>query len=231
MRARGQSVSIHVFTLSDKCCSIPLCSAREEPEEFKRDKYVRDDEPARAWALSSLTLPPDFAASGGAAGTSTGTTGTAQGFFPASRFASHRSHLDKRGPLHWPNYCQLSSDHTHPRWRFSSHHRLKNVIVVMEYTPDADVSSASGGAGGVGSGAAALAVAALTDGQRQRLNRVFQMYDVEGRQALSEQRLRMVMATRRMGSTLQSSTSGLATRARSTHRRTAPGFLHSFAAT
>ena len=65
-------------------------------------------------------------------------------------FAVHRSFMEKRGPLHWPSYVQLSSDHTHPRWRFSSHHRLKNVIVVLEYTPDMEASVQSAVHGGSG---------------------------------------------------------------------------------
>ena len=39
-----------------------------------------------------------------------------------------------------------------------------------------------------------MAVAALSEGQRTRLTRVFQMYDAEGRGALSEERLRLVLA-------------------------------------
>ena len=111
--------------------------AEDEPEEFVREKYVRDNNAARAWALSSLSLSPDFASSGGAFGTTDGMTGTAQGFFPASRFASHRAHIEKRGPLHWPDYVLLSSDHTSPRWRYESHHRLKNILVTLEWVPDA----------------------------------------------------------------------------------------------
>ena len=96
-----------------------------------------------------------------------------------------------------PSYVQLSSDHTHPRWRFQSHHRLKNVIVVMEWSP---VSSSCAQAPAAAAGLArppasgAFAVAALTDGQRSRLSRVFQMYDAEGRGALSEERLRRVLS-------------------------------------
>ena len=35
--------------------------AEAEPEEFVREKYARADDAARAWALSSLSLSPDFA--------------------------------------------------------------------------------------------------------------------------------------------------------------------------
>ena len=164
----------------------------DEPDEFKRDKYVRDDEPARVWSLSSLTLPPDFASSGGAAGTSTGTTGTAQGFFPASRFVSHRSHLDKRGPLHWPDYVLLSSDHTSPRWRYDSHRRLKNILVTMEWVPDVDAVSPL--TAHLVDGLPAAGGAELSETQEARLRRVFELNDPRGRGALNESALLTVLA-------------------------------------
>ncbi|KOO22777.1 conserved unknown protein [Chrysochromulina tobinii] len=74
------------------------------------------------------------------------------------------------------------------------HHRLKNIIAVMEWAPDvaAAAKSSSTYTGGAAGGGAAMA--ALTDGQRQRLSRVFQMYDAEGRGALGEQRLRTILS-------------------------------------
>ena len=152
----------------------------DEPDDFKREKYVKEDDYGKPWELNSLAQPPSE---------------SVQGFFPASDFAVHRSFMEKRGPLHWPQYVQLSSMHTHPRWRFQAHHRLKNVIVTMEWAPDAYEAKASGlvGAAGAGSVAGAFAVAALSDGQRHRLSRVFQMYDHDGRKALSEEKLRLVL--------------------------------------
>ena len=138
----------------------------DEDDDVKKEKYVREDEYSKSWDLATLGQHPSE---------------SVQGFFPASEFAVHRSFMEKRGPLHWPSYVQLSSDHTHPRWRFSSHHRLKNVIVTLEYTPDMESSlktSAQGaGAMSAAAGAASMAVAALSDGQKHRLSRVFQMYD------------------------------------------------------
>jgi hypothetical protein len=105
--------------------------------------------------------------------------------------------MEKRGGLHWPGYVLLSSDHTHPRWRFQGHHRLKNIIVTLEYTPDSKAAVESGvhGADAIATGGvSSAAIAALNEGQRNRLQRVFQMYDAEGRGALSEERLRLVLA-------------------------------------
>ena len=58
-----------------------------------------------------------------------------QGFFPSREFSVYRYYLNdsKKAGLAWPDYVQLSSDHTHPRWRFTSHRRLKNVIVVLDW--------------------------------------------------------------------------------------------------
>ena len=99
---------------------------------------MKDEEYGKSWDLASLASPPSE---------------SLQGFFPAAEFAVHRSFMEKRGPLHWPNYVQLSADHTHPRWRFHAHHRLKNVIVTMEWTPDAEVARQWGS--GLGGGAMA----------------------------------------------------------------------------
>ena len=72
------------------------------------------------------------------------------------------------GPLHWPAYVQLSSDHTHPRWRFQSHRRLKSVICTMEWCPDVDASAKSSA-----SGAAQASMAhRLSDAQKAKLTRV-----------------------------------------------------------
>ena len=119
-----------------------------------------------------------------------------QGFFPATEFTVHRTFLDKKAAMHWPPYLQFSSDHTHPRWRFQSHRRLKNVIVTMEWQPDADTTSKLGAAFGspAAPGAAQLAAAAFTDSQRQRLARVFEMYDPERLGALTEAQLLLILA-------------------------------------
>lgn len=111
-----------------------------EVEEPEKQKYLRDDDPPRAWALDSLCLSPEFSTAS-FTGKSEGNTGTAQGFFPAARFEVYRerrSAATSRGPLNWPDYVLLSSDHTSPRWRFESHRRLKNVHVVMEWLPDVE---------------------------------------------------------------------------------------------
>ena len=104
------------------------------------------------------------------------------GFYPASEFAVHRTILEKRGPLHWPGYLQLSPDHTHPRWRFASHHRLKNLLVCMEWLP---------GQAGTMAGTPAFQ---LSETQRQRLHRLVAMYDSSNSGRLDEASLRRVLS-------------------------------------
>lgn len=152
-----------------------------ENEEYKKEKYSREEEHASCWELASLAQQPSQ---------------SVQGFFPAAEFCVHRTFMDKKAGMHWPSYLQISSDHTHPRWRFHSHRRCKNILVTMEWQPDADTTSALGAAfGSVASpGAAQLAAAAFTEGQRQRLSRVFDMYDPERRGALGESQLLLVLS-------------------------------------
>ena len=57
------------------------------------------------------------------------------GFYAAREFAVHKSFNSDRGGLGFPPHLLLSSDHTHPRWRFSSHRRLKNILVLLEWVP------------------------------------------------------------------------------------------------
>ena len=161
----------------------------EEPDTPAKEKYSRDDEHPVRWPLAALAQPPSEQSK--------------LGFFPASEFAVHRAVLEKRGPLHWPSYVQLSSDHTHPRWRFNSHHRLKSLIVMMEWQPQ----QGGGGGGGGGSdnltGGAAMAASAqtqaqaammLSDTQRQRLQCLVRMYDVTGSGVLNEPELRRILS-------------------------------------
>ena len=84
---------------------------------------------------------------------------------------------------------QVSSDHTHPRWRFTSHRRLKNVIVVLDWVPSVDATAAGAEAATAAgtAGRPAAGEAPLTDGQRERLQRVFEMYDAAKLGAVGEE--------------------------------------------
>ena len=165
----------------------------EEPEVYVREKYGREDESPKAWALSALGKQP----------VESGHT-----FFPAADFATHRTLLDKRGPLRWPENLLFSANHTQPRWRFSNHRRLKNLLILMEWMPDAHDRL-------MGKPAVAAkrksirqiekerreqskevaAPDALTAEQRERLERLVSLYDANdgARGTLSEASLRRVL--------------------------------------
>ena len=139
---------------------------QEEPDEFKREKYSRNEEGLRSWELSALGTPP---------------SDKAHGFYGAREFAVHKSlketltGVSDRSGLAFPPHLLFSTDHTNPKWRLSSHRRLKNVLVLLEWLP-------SGAAAPAPSGVAATAARphALSDGARTRLQRAVQMYDARG---------------------------------------------------
>ena len=60
----------------------------EEDEDFKREKYTREEEYGKSWELHTLAQHPSE---------------SVQGFYPASEFSVHRSFMEKRGPLQWPS--------------------------------------------------------------------------------------------------------------------------------
>ena len=103
------------------------------------------------------------------------------GFYAAREFAVHKSFNSDRGGLGFPPHLLLSSDHTHPRWRFSSHRRLKNILVLLEWVPGCGAPAPPA--------AAAAAATVLGDGARARLQRAVQMYDARGAGGLSEDAL------------------------------------------
>ena len=153
----------------------------EEPEGFVKEKYAREAESPKAWHLQLLSKPP---------AEHTSAVGQAHTFFPACDFAVHRTLLENRGPLHWPPYVLFSANHTQPRWMFSNHRRLKNMIVMMEWLPD--IREAQSAKPGVTTkrksirtvikdqGKEEVDPEALTDAQRQRLTRLVKMYSSEG---------------------------------------------------
>ena len=95
---------------------------QEEPDEFKREKYSRNEEGLRSWELSALGTPP---------------SDKAHGFYGAREFAVHKSlketltGVSDRSGLAFPPHLLFSTDHTNPKWRLTSHRRLKNVLVPL----------------------------------------------------------------------------------------------------
>jgi hypothetical protein len=140
----------------------------EEPDEYAKEKYSREDEHGHSWPLAALGKPPAQKAK-------------ELGFFPVTEFSVHRTFAEKRGPLLWPAAMYMSQDHTHPRWRFSSHHRLKNIIVLMEWLPDVPTGIVL---------APPEKVPPPNGLQQQKLQRVFELYDAERQGVIGDEQLK-----------------------------------------
>eukprot|EP00744_Colponema_vietnamica_P001601 GILI01002641.1.p1 GENE.GILI01002641.1~~GILI01002641.1.p1 ORF type:complete len:2337 (+),score=684.12 GILI01002641.1:337-7011(+) len=91
----------------------------EKEQQVEIEKYVdlaysRDSETQSSWPMESL-----------------GSLNTATQFYPLSSF-----HLYKRRPIDYPDCIYLSRNFFNPRW--SGHRRIRNVIAVIEWVPDAN---------------------------------------------------------------------------------------------
>ena len=75
----------------------------------------------------------------------------AHGFYGAREFAVHKSlketltGVSDRSGLTFPPHLLFSTDHTNPKWRLSSHRRLKNVLVLLEWLPSGAAAPAPSG--------------------------------------------------------------------------------------
>eukprot|EP01050_Picozoa_sp_SAG11_P001056 SAG11_NODE_43_length_20795_cov_11.860456_4_plen_908_part_00 len=123
----------------------------QEVEEYIKQKYTRDDEVPKPWTLDSLTLQPSMGE---------------QGFFPASEFAVLKKISVRPKPISFPPYLHISRNHYDPGWSLTTKRRLKNLICVMEYIPDASALSY-----GVSS------EDEMTQEQIQCLRRIFALFD------------------------------------------------------
>ena len=126
----------------------------QEVEEYVKQKYTRDDETPKPWALESLAAEPGI---------------KSQGFFPCSEFAVLKKLTVKPKPMLFPQYLHISRNHYDPGWSFTTKRRLKNFICVMEYIPDS--SALSYGVDDAES---------ITAEQLTCLRRIFSIFDGDG---------------------------------------------------
>lgn len=123
------------------------------PDDFVPKKYSRKEEAVKPWPLKLLQSMP---------------TSESDVFFPCSSFAVHRSLSKSPAPIIFPPEMLYSHNYFHPQWSLSSHRRVKNVIVVMEWIPDpARVRLSERGR-------------ALLPEQEGRLKKAFDRFDVDG---------------------------------------------------
>lgn len=134
----------------------------DEPEEFVQEKYSREDEDPKPWPVAALAEPP-------ARGT--------QGFYPCSDFAVYKRLLSRPQPIVFPEYCLLSRNHYNRGWSLKTYRRLKNVVVLLDVTPDLAQLAFSDGATQFGKG--------LVGNQEEHLLKAFRLFDADGDDRLS----------------------------------------------
>ena len=140
-----------------------------EEEEFIRQKYQRDDEEPVPWNINELSHSPYKGQ---------------LGFFPLSTFAIFKNYMKENNVLKFPEFLWVSKNHYNLQWTLSrSLRRLKNVIVVMEWQPSINESSAAAGniRGSFTSmfTSSGLAMGEFTHEQENLLMRCFSMFDLD----------------------------------------------------
>ena len=95
-----------------------------QEEEFVKQKYARDDEAPVPWSIENLNGSPS--------------TGRSPALFYELKKFSVFKKVFKLNGLRFPEYLMVSSNHYHMQWTMDKTlRRLKNVIVVMEWSPNA----------------------------------------------------------------------------------------------
>ncbi|KAG5189404.1 hypothetical protein JKP88DRAFT_301989 [Tribonema minus] len=144
----------------------------QEPDDFVKQKYSRDDETPKPWPISKLAdyKPDDM------------------GFYAASEFGVLTKLIQQPKHMKFPHYVRISRNHFDRGWGFKTYRRIKNVIVLLDWTPESPPLVAAGtqqSITGTSQAAAAALAAAIanrkvTPEQEQRLRKAFGMYDGDG---------------------------------------------------
>lgn len=95
-----------------------------EEEEFVKLKYMRDDEEPVPWEVNHLAKPP---------------MDGSLGFYELSKFAVYKNIIRPNLVLKFPDYLWVSRNYFHLQWCLRRQcRRLKNVIIILEWTPSYD---------------------------------------------------------------------------------------------
>ncbi|CAM9541095.1 unnamed protein product [Sphacelaria rigidula] len=92
----------------------------EDPEEYVRMKYSRDDEAIRPWAIKDLGRP----------------IVSNLGFYPATEFGVLTKLIQQPKHLVFPEAMHVSRNHYKQSWSLKTFRRIKNIIVLMDWVPD-----------------------------------------------------------------------------------------------
>ena len=94
-------------------------------QEVGPESFNREEEPPQPWPPAALAEPPSL---------------EAQGVYAAADFGVYdkrRKKADGVATLPFPDYVLLSRNHADREWAAKAPRRLRNVIVTMEWVPDA----------------------------------------------------------------------------------------------
>ena len=134
--------------------------SRVEAAAAKQD-YSREDEEIQPFKLCDLALGPET---------------KKQGFYPCSEF-SVKTWKGATNRLPFPNFMLASRNYYNLAWSLRSLRRLKNVIAIVEWVPALERLKAS------------TEVKELSEASEAELNRIFQMFDLDGVLRLPQHKL------------------------------------------
>jgi len=124
-----------------------------------KKKYERSDEQPKAWPVNRLR----------------GDLRANSQFYSLSQFSVFRSIRQPPRLLTQPSYLQCSKNYFDNSWSMSSHRRIKNVIVLLEWCPDMTQVRV----------AVDATQRMLNAVQTDRLRKAFTMFDVDGKGSLT----------------------------------------------
>mmetsp|Transcript_18027 Transcript_18027/g.21618 ORF Transcript_18027/g.21618 Transcript_18027/m.21618 type:complete len:759 (-) Transcript_18027:139-2415(-) len=179
---------------SVKSNEMSLTEEKEEEEEeeeeeevvhesAKKKKYSRDGENPIPWRIDSLSVPKK----GG--GTEGGNLQFKAGesrrhhekiksweefFYPANEFSVKNYTFSKPISVDFPDYLNVSRNYYEKKWGFSTHRRLKNVIVTMDFVPSKGALREVAAVG-----------KAFSSAQEKSLKKAFSMADADNKGGIS----------------------------------------------
>eukprot|EP01012_Entosiphon_sulcatum_P062087 TRINITY_DN8821_c0_g1_i1.p1 TRINITY_DN8821_c0_g1~~TRINITY_DN8821_c0_g1_i1.p1 ORF type:complete len:4205 (-),score=604.71 TRINITY_DN8821_c0_g1_i1:28-12642(-) len=96
------------------------------PEIFAKLRYSREDDKVAPWPLTELQQAPK----------TSNAPGGNPAFQPCSEFGIPKHLTEKPPRLRFPPFTYLTRNHFNCAWSWKLHRRPKNVIVVLEYSPE-----------------------------------------------------------------------------------------------
>ena len=146
-----------------------------------KKKYSRLDEKSKPWKLSNLAGdgPPSRSKTG---------------FWSISEFAVFKKLLVAPKPIQQPYPMMMSSNVYTAQWSLKTHRRLKNVIMIMELTPNQMKLADASIAASKGQSPVSLHPQHIDDEAMTRIGNTFNLFDSRGNGRLSSRNVKDVLA-------------------------------------